>query len=407
MSEKKQGIKNFFYPKTIAIIGASENPLKVGNVLMKKMLKFKGELIPVNIKDGFIEGKKAYATIKDYSEKIDLAVIATPAETVAELLEECGKKGIKNVIIISAGFAESGNIEAEKKLLNIAKKYDLNLIGPNCFGVENPYVNLDLTFSNSDTKKGDIAFISQSGAAWSSISDFDIGFSGFVSLGNMADLTFHDFLNYFCKDKNTKKIVLYIEKIKNGKEFLKACKKCKKEIIAIKAGRTQTGVKATMSHTGSLATDFEIYKGAFKQAGIKLMDSMSEALGKGREEIPILGKKAYIITNAGGPGALITDYLEEKGVSVVNSPIDLLGTALASDYKNALEKIKNENFYDFIIVILTPQKMSQTEETARIIVEFSKQTKKKIIACFLGEKSIKEAKKILEQNNIICLTHCC
>ena len=406
---KKEGsLKDFFSPKIIAVVGASNNPKKIGYVLMKKLSKFKGKIIPINIKHKKMLGKKAYSSLIEYPTKIDLVVIAVPAKIVKHILEDCGKKQIKNVIIISAGFSEVGNNKLEQEIIRIGKKYKINLLGPNCFGIANPSLNLDATFANTSAKKGNIAFISQSGALWSYISDISsstkLGFSGFVSLGNMVDLDFSDFIDYFNKDKKTKKIILYIEKLKQGKRFIEICRKSKKEIIVVKAGKTQKGSKAAISHTGSLATDFEIYKGAFKQAQIKLIDSLSSAFNLKKSKIKITfktkGNKVVIITNAGGAGALITDYLVEKGFDV-KSPIDLIGTALAKDYELALNKLKKANFYGSIIIILTPQKMSEPEKTAKAIVKFAKT--KPVIACFLGGNSVKKAKEIFKRNNVLCV----
>lgn len=399
------GVKGILNPKSIAVIGASEHPGKVGNVLVKKLLKFKGEVIPVNIEHDIVYGKKSYVSVLDYKKKIDLAIIAIPAKAVKKVLEECGKKGIKNIIIISAGFSEIGNAKEEKEIIQIGKEYKMNILGPNCFGIANPYLKLDATFSNLNAQEGNIAFIAQSGALWSYLADISnsnkkIGFSAYISLGNMADLEFDDFIEYFSKDRKTKKIILYIEKLKDGKRFIEACKRSKKQIIAIKAGRTKAGTEATLSHTGSLATDFEIYKGIFKQAGIKSENSLSSAFGIKRSEIKPKGKNVAIVTNAGGAGALLTDYLIEKKYSV-NKPIDLIGTALAEDYKGAFNKLKNSGI-DSVIAVLTPQSMSQPEETAQEIIKFSKF--KPIIALFLGRNSIKTAKKILEKNKIPCFT---
>ena len=395
---KKRKLKNFLEPKTIAVIGASNNPEKVGYTLMEKLLKFKGNVIPINTKHNEILGKKVYASLKEYPNKIDLAVIAIPSEKVKEILKDCARKKIKNVIVISAGFGEIGKKELERELLQVARQNKINLLGPNCFGVANPSKNLDTTFANNSSEKGDTAFISQSGALWSYIADLSLGFSGFVSLGNMADLNFSDFIEYFNKDKNTKKIILYIEKLKQGKRFIKACKKSKKEIIVIKAGKTKKGKEAVISHTGSLATDFEIYKQAFKQANIKLVDSLAEAFNL-KTDFPKLEKgKTAIITNAGGPGTLITDYLVGQNINV-EQPIDILGTATPKDYKETLEKLKG---YHSIVVILTPQTMSQPEETAKILAK--SEQKEKIIAFFLGDKSVQKAKNILRRANIPCYT---
>lgn len=400
------GVKTLLNPKSIAVIGASEHPGKVGNVLMKKLLKFNGEVIPINIERDIVMGKKAYASVLNYKKNMDLAIIAIPAQKVKNVLIECGKKKIKNVIIISAGFSEIGNTREENEIIDIGKKYRMNILGPNCFGIANPYLNLDATFSNLSAKKGDIAFVAQSGALWSYLSDVSFSknkpkFSAYVSLGNMADLEFDDFIEYFNKDKRTKKIVLYIEKLKDGKRFIEACKKSKKKIIAVKSGKTKVGSEATLSHTGSLATDFEIYKGAFRQAGIELKNSLADAFNIKKLEFKPKGKNVAIVTNAGGAGALITDYLIERGYNV-NKPIDLIGTALAKDYRRVLNKLKNSKI-DSVIVILTPQAMSQPEKTAEEIIEFSKF--KPITALFLGENSVKRAKEILKKKKIPCFTN--
>jgi acyl-CoA synthetase (NDP forming) len=397
-------LEKFLNPKNIAVIGASDIEGKVGNTLMQKLMRFEREIIPVNTEKDTIFEKKAYHSVLDYPNKIDLAIIAIPAPHVKTVLEECGKKNIKNVIIISAGFSEMGNKEMENELKELGKKYSMRILGPNCFGVANPSLNLDTTFANMSAKEGDIAFISQSGALWSYIadvssSDGNLGFSGFVSLGNMADLEFFDFIEYFNKDKKTKKIVLYIERLKNGRKFIDVCKKSKKEIIVIKSGRTKTGSEATLSHTGSLATDYEIYKGAFKQAGVKLESSFLSAFGISNLKIEPKGKKIGIITNAGGAGALVTDHLVEEGYEAL-PPVDVLGTALAEDYKKAFDALKDK--VDSVIVILTPQSMSQPDELAKEIVKFAKV--KPVIAFFLGADSVKKAKSILEKNKIPCIT---
>lgn len=422
----KKGVNKFLNPKSIAIIGASETPGKVGYILMKKLLKFKGKIFPVNINKEIILGKKAYKSVKDIKANIDLVIIATPSETVEKVLSECGNKKIRNVIIISAGFAESGNILLQNKIAKISEKYKMNILGPNCFGVANPYLNLDTTFSKESPKKGDIAFISQSGALWSFLSDLpNEGFSGCVSLGNMIDLDFVDFIEYFNNDRKTKKIILYVEKLKRGKEFIEICRKSKKEIIVVKAGKSKEGSEATISHTASLATDYNIYEGAFKQAKIKSVNSLYGALktnsnkkeavqfpkpNKDKNKKGSKTNKTIILTNAGGAGALISDLCEENGFRLIHSPIDILGTASPTDYKKALNNLSKKDNYDIIMIVLTPQSMSEPKAVAEEIVEFSKNNKKKnknkksnrrrIIAFFLGEKSVKESWKILRHNGI-------
>lgn len=410
----KRDLSKFFEPKSIAIIGASETEGKVGNTLMLKLWNYEGKIIPINPQHERVMGKKAYKSVSDYPENIDLVIIAVPANFVKGVLEECGKKQIKSVIIISAGFSEIGNIQGENEIIEIAKKYSINFLGPNCFGVTHPEKELDITFSNLSSKKGTTAFVAQSGALWSYIADLDLPISKYISLGNMADLEFSDFIEYLEEDKETKKIVLYIEKLKQGKRFIELCKKSKKEIIAVKAGKTEKGNEATISHTASLATDFRIYQAALKQAKVKQVASLSEAF-EIKSDLPQLIKeikktkepKVSIITNAGGAGALLTDLLGANEINVANAPEDLIGTAVAKDYESAIKRELKNKTSNTIIVLLTPQTMSEPLETAKRIVEIRKQDKaKKIIACFLGEKSIKEAKELLDKNKIPCFTQC-
>ena len=378
-------------PKTIAVIGASDDESKVGSALMQNLSNFKGKIIPINPNRKMVFGLKAYDNVLNYKGKIDLVVIAIPAKFVAGVLRECGKKNIKNVIVISAGFSEIGNSKAEEELIKIAKRYKINLLGPNCFGVFNPYNNLDTTFSMAKPRKGNMGFISQSGALWSYVADLGVGFSGFVSLGNMAGLGFNDWIEYFSKDKKTKKIVLYIEKIKHGKEFLQACKNSNKKIYVVKAGKSKEGSKAALSHTGSLATDYKIYKGMFEQARVILCDSFFQCFGKSVKKQRIkLSKDLALISNAGGALALINDYLSEKNYNIKKS-LDLIGTAKSKDYEKALKKAKNQ-----AIVILTPQSMTDVDEVAKVIIK----SRKKPVCVFLGKKSVKKATSMLRKKGI-------
>jgi acyl-CoA synthetase (NDP forming) len=396
-------LDSFFNAKSVAVIGASNKQGKVGNIILKKLKNMKGKVIPINKKETEIEGKTAYKKISDYSKKIELAIIATPAKTMPKILIECGKKEIKNIIIISAGFSEIGNFKLNNKLLSIKKKYHLNILGPNCFGMINPKKNLDLTFAKETVKKGDTVFISQSGALGSYILDYKIPLRAFISVGNMIDLNFADWINYFNKDKKTKKIICYIESLHDGKGFIEACKNSNKEIIIVKSGQTDKGKIAIMSHTASLATDNKIYEGAFKQAKIKQTDSLIKAFGIKEDNIiyKLKGKKVAIITNAGGAGALITDKLERENYKITG-PKDLLGTATEKEYKSALTRLKGD--FDSIIVILTPQTMSEPEKTACVLAE--SKFKHKVVACFLGKESITGAIKILQDNEISYSTRC-
>lgn len=413
-------IKNFFEPESIAVIGASNNEKKVGYALMYNLRNFENT-IPINIHEEEILGKKCYKTVLDYKDEIDLAVIAIPAEFIKKVLIECGKKKIKNVIIISAGFSEIGNVKEEQELVKIAKKYKIRILGPNCFGTVNPYLELDTTFARKTPEKGNIAFVSQSGALWSGIAESDIKFSKFSSLGNMSDVSFPDLIKYFNKDPETKVIVCYIELLKNGREFMQVVKASKKPIIVIKAGSSEKGIKAALSHTGSLAGEYEIYKVAFRQCGAILVDTITEAFDKARHLInQKLGKKVVIVSNAGGPAVLATDYCNKYNLEVVdlpkefikklnlpetwskNNPMDIIGDADSSRYKEVFDKLDKENFFDSVIVILTQQRMVDTINVAKEVINFRENTNKNIICCFMGSNEAETAKELLENKGILC-----
>ncbi|MEI7718310.1 MAG: CoA-binding protein [archaeon] len=412
---KKVGLSNFFNPQTIAIIGASDHLEKVGGILLKKALASKLNIVPVNVSHDVLLGIKCHKSVLDYSGNIDLAVIAIPEDFVFGALEECGKKNIRNIIIITSGFSENGDGAKVKKLVDLSKKYNFKFLGTNCFGICNPSRKLDLTFAASMPRNGKIAFISQSGALWSYISDYgEIGFSSFVSLGNMENLDFNDFIQYYSRDKNTEAIVLYVEKFKDGQEFVKVCKKAikrGKRIYAIKGGSSEVGEKAAISHTASVASDYAIYKGVFKQAGVEMCDSFIEMFEKAsRRKIEysketVKFNRSFVITNAGGAGVLLSDYLSKKGATLIEKPMDILGTALAEDYAKAFNEIKGKGF-ETLYVLVTPQSMTDNENIARKVVEFNKEiskTKKQVVALFLGGKSVAKAKDLLKKNGIICL----
>ena len=380
-----KNLDSFFNAKSIAIIGASNTFNKMGNILIRKLKIQKGTLIPINKHEEKVEGRKAYKKITDYKKNVDLAVIAIPAKSVEKAVKQCGEKGIKNIIIISAGFSEDGNFKLEKKLIKIKEKYNLNILGPNSFGIINPKKNIDLTFSNNTVKKGSTVFLSQSGVLASYILDLEIKLRAFISLGNTSDLDFADWIEYFSKDRKTKRIVLYIDQLKNPKKFIDAAKKSKKEIIIIKSRDSKEPLKE------------KIYSGIFTQAKVKRANFLINAFGGKEEKIiyKLKGKKVAILTNAKEAGKLLTNNLESQGYKV-HGPKNLLNTATKIDYRNALNKIKGE--YDSIIVILTPQSMTNPEEVAQTLTE--SKYKNKIVACFLGSKSMNEAIHILRKNGI-------
>ncbi|MEK7653163.1 MAG: acetate--CoA ligase alpha subunit [Patescibacteria group bacterium] len=413
-------LNNFFHPKSIAVIGASAHEGKVGNDIVRNLIKsFSGKIYPVNLKEKTVEGLQAYSSILNIASAVDLAVIVIPAQFVPQAVEECGEKKCQNIIIISVGFKEIGRAgeELEKQIAELVKKYGIRVLGPNCLGYISTNPKIDASFGRSFPKAGNIAFASQSGALGTAVLDMaqaqHLGFSYFVSMGNKLDINELDLLEYFYADKKTKVILMYLENIADGQRFMEIAKKVsqKKPIIILKAGKTEKGSRAVSSHTGSLAGAAEAYSAAFKQSGIieaeYLENFFDFAEGFSLQKMPS-GNKVAVVTNAGGPGVLVTDVLPQYGLeladlspsiikklkanlpeaaSVIN-PVDVLGDAKADRYGFALELLIKEKNIDAAIVVLTPQKMTEIKETAQTIGQISKKTKKPIILCFMGEAEI-------------------
>jgi acetyltransferase len=429
-------LDKIFNPKSVAIIGASDEEGTVGHALIRNFidLKFDGKIFPVNIRKPEILGLKAYASVEQIPERVDLAVIATPAKTVPEIVEQCGKCGIMGIIIISAGFKEIGEEgkALEQRITEIKQKYGLRIIGPNCLGVIRPNINLNATFINRMPKPGNIAFISQSGALGSAILDWavheNIGFSNFVSIGSMIDVDFGDLIDYFGTDPKTKSILMYVEGLTDARKFMSAARHFAraKPIVVVKAGKFGESAKAAASHTGSLTGEDLIYDKAFKRAGMVRVDEIEDLFNcaevLGTQPLP-KGPNLAIITNAGGPGVMATDAIISKGgkVAQLNSktietldgflphywshgnPVDILGDARADRYKATVEVcLKDENI-DGILIIYTAQAVAEPVEVARSIVELCKNRtdqNKTILTSFMGYGAVEEANRIFNENNI-------
>ena len=323
------GIENLdkvFKPKSIAVIGASDKVGSAGYRIFRNLIGsgYDGIVFPVNPKKESIQGVQAYVSVDDIPKVVDLAIIATPAKVVIDVVERCGKRGIKGILIVSAGFKEIGEEGRllEKKLLKIKDKYGLRIVGPNCVGFILPYLNLNATFAGSAPEKGNIALFSQSGAICGAILDWaaaaKVGFSSFISVGSMLDVDFGDLIDYFGMDMHTRSIVLYVESITNARKFMSASRSFarSKPIIVIKSGRFKEGAKAASSHTGAMAGEDYIYDAAFKRAGAIRVKEISDLFNcssilakQPRPTVPNIA----IITNAGGPGVLATDSIVEKG----------------------------------------------------------------------------------------------
>jgi acetyltransferase len=429
-------LDKMFSPRSVAVIGASDEEGTVGHALMRNLteLGFEGKIYPVNIHKAEILGLKAYKTVEQITEPIDLAVIATPAETVPEVVEQCGRAGIRGIIIVSAGFREIGpeGRTLEDKILEIKKRYDLRIIGPNCLGVIRPSINLNATFISKTPKPGNIAFVSQSGALGSAILDWaiheNIGFSNFVSVGSMIDVDFGDLIDYFGTDPKTRSILMYIEGLTEARKFISAARHFArtKPIIVVKAGKYGESARAAASHTGSLTGEDIVYDAAFKRAGIvrveEIADLFNSAEVLGKQPLPG-GPNLAIVTNAGGPGVMATDALitrngklarlSQKTMETLNNilphywsrgnPIDILGDAKADRFKAVVETCLKDENVDGLLIIYTPQAVAEPTETAKSIVELYKSESyhsKTILTSFMGHEEVEEANRILNENNI-------
>ena len=428
-------LDRIFNPRSIAVIGASNKEGSVGNVLIKNLteLGYSGRVYPVNIQETQILGLKACKSVDELPEPIDLAVIATPAKTVPDVVEQCGKAGIIGIIIISAGFKEIGEEgkALEGKINELRRRYQLRIIGPNCLGIIRPSVNLNATFANRMPKPGNIAFISQSGALGTAILDWatheNIGFSNFVSIGSMIDVDFGDLIDYFGTDPKTRSILMYIEGITDARKFMSAARHFArtKPIIVVKSGKFGESAKAAASHTGSLTGDDMIYDAAFKRAGIvrveEIADLFNSAEVLGMQNLP-KGSNLAIITNAGGPGVMATDALIARGgklaapcqetISTLNSilphywsranPVDILGDADNERYRTVIETCLKDENVDGLLIIYTPQGLADPDMIAKSIVDIGKSgvSQKTILTSFMGYEMTEEANRILTENSI-------
>jgi len=420
-----KSMENFFNPHSVAIF-ASMKEGKTGYEIVKNMVEggFKGKIYPVSQSGGQIFGVSINKDFKNLG--IDLAIIAIPGQFIPSLLEDLGSRGVKSAVIISAGFSEVGNFKEEKDIKNIAEKHRMRIIGPNCAGIMNTESNL---FASIEVRAlpGNTAFITQSGALGGAVlmmaEELDFGFSKFVSYGNRCDVDEADLISYLQNDHQTQVITIYIEGLTEGRKFLRQTKKTvlKKPIIAIKAGKSKAGMRATSSHTGSLAGEDKIYDAAFKQAGILRVDDIEEMfdLCRGLIYYPkIKGNKIGVVTNSGGPAVLATDKLEELGLMVsepseslknklkkilpphvsLGNPFDLLAYGGAENFAQVSKIISSE--YDAIIAIFVPTASMDSTEIATALGKIKEEIKIPIFANFMAGRLVKEAIRELKKYGI-------
>jgi acetyl coenzyme A synthetase (ADP forming)-like protein len=427
-------LDSLFRPESVAVIGASRNPAKLGHGILKNIIdsEFGGAIYPVNPTAEKILGHRVYPTVLDIPGELQQAVVVIPAPFVAQVLEECGQKGVGTAVIISAGFREVGGegLRREHRLVEIARKYNMRLLGPNCLGVIDTSAPLNASFAAAMPSQGPIAFMSQSGALCTAVLDValgeEVGFSSFVSLGNKADLNEIDFIQAWRDDPSTRVVMAYLEGISEGSRFIEVAGQATKSlpIIAIKSGTTAAGSRAVSSHTGTLAGSEQAYEAAFERAGIIRARSVEElfdfSIAFARQ--PLLRENSIaIITNAGGPGIMCTDACEHAGLhlaslgpgasarlrhglppaaSVLN-PIDVLGDAQADRYDLAIRAALSDSNVSGLIVLLTPQNVTPIEETARVIGEIADQEEEKpVLACFMGRATIAPGVKILNEYRV-------
>jgi len=428
-----EGLAEIFDPKRIAVIGASNRRGSVGFTLLNNLIgvAFRGVVYPVNPFRQSIQGITAYPSIKKIPWQVDLAIVATPAHVVPQVVKECGESGVKGIIIISSGFGETGEEgkALEEELLRLKQTYNLRIVGPNCLGVMRPSIGLNASFARKSAGRGNIAFISQSGALCASVLDWavqaNVGFSYFVSVGGMIDVDFADLIDYFGVDPETRSIILYVEAIKDPRKFMSAARRFAgtKPIIVVKAGRSSEGTRAAALHIGAVTGEDVIYDAFFKRAGIVRVEEIadlfdcSEILAK--QPSP-KGPNLAIITNAGGPGIMATDFLIAKGgklsslssetiqalenvvpsyCSILN-PIDILEEATADRFRKVMEICFKDPNSDGFLIIYTPQGAANPVETAKIIAELARKNRKTILTSLMGEDECWKARRILRKNGI-------
>ncbi|HCJ10614.1 MAG TPA: acyl-CoA synthetase [Clostridiales bacterium] len=424
-------LEHLFHPSSVAVIGASKTEGKIGHAILKNVLDsgYRGPVYPVNPKEEEILGLKCYPSVAAVPEPVGLAVVAVPAKAALTVVRECGEAGVPCLVVVTAGFREVGKegLALEKDLVETCRRYGMTMVGPNCLGIMGTHTPLNASFSAGFPHRGDIAFLSQSGALCAAILDWSlergIGFSKFVSLGNKAVLDELDFIRDAAEDDYSKVILGYIEDVKRGEEFVDEASRAarKKPVVIIKSGTSQAGAKAASSHTGALAGSDLAYDVAFRQAGIIRAATMEElfdyATAFATQPIP-KGRRVAIVTNSGGPGIIATDQVEARGLTMagfskktleelrgvlppaanIYNPVDVLGDATAEVYRNAFRLVLADPGVDAVVCLLTRPAGIDPAEVARGIIEERKRfPAKPVVAAFLGGENVREANEILEQ----------
>ena len=423
----KHYLTPLFSPKSVAIFGASDRVDSVGQIVFHNMLEsgFQGALYPINSRVAEVQGCKAYASISKIEEPVELVVIATPPQTVPDIIEDCGKHGVKAAVIITAGFGEIGaeGRELERQLLANAKRYGIRLVGPNCLGVMRPGIGLNATFNKGSANKGNLALVSQSGALCTAILDWaqvnDVGFSSVVSMGSSADVDFGETLDYLVSDPETQNILLYIEGIRESRRFMSSLRAAAriKPVILVKVGRHEAGSKAAMSHTASLVGSDDAFDAAVRRAGVVRVQTVTQLFSAAKAlscGFHPSGNRLAIVTNGGGPGVMATDRASDLGLVMASlsdatierlnqvlppnwshgNPVDIIGDAQADRYQHAVAACLEDPNVDGVLTILTPQAMTKPLEAAKAVIELASHYSKPLLTCWMGEMQVAESRKL-------------
>ena len=430
-------LTSLFTPESVALFGASDRPDSVGGIVFKNLLSsgYEGRIYAMNPKRDEVQGQKAYKSLDEIDEHIDLAVVATPAPSIPAIVEACGEKGIKMMLILSAGFREIGpeGRKLEDRVVNLVKRYNIRLMGPNCLGIIRPDIGLNITFGHNNARPGNLALVSQSGAICTAILDWaekiGIGFSAVVSTGIAADLSFGDYLDYLVSDPNTKAILLYIEGIKDARRFMSSLRAAAriKPVIAMKVGRHEAGAAASMSHTGALVGSDETFSAALSRSGVLRVETIGQLFAAAKALSTVRKRKRHsesermvIITNGGGPGVLAADRATDQGIELStlseetmealnevlpavwshSNPVDVIGDATPERYQKALEICLNDPGIDGAIVILTPQAMTDPTAVAEAVIKAAQNSDKPVMTSWMGGTQVSEARKLLTESRI-------
>lgn len=426
-------LEAFFEPKGVAIVGASRNPHKLGYGVVRNLVdyRYQGGIYPINRSASEILGHRCYTSVGEVPDPVDLAILVVPAPAVSGMLAECGERGIKHVIIVSGGFSETGEKgkEREQELLDVAARYDMHLIGPNCIGTIDTHTPVNTTFVVGMPEEGEIGFSSQSGAMVAAVIDWargaGVGFSRIVSLGNQVDVNETQMIDAIRRDRQTRVITAYIEGVSDGRAFMEKAREAarQKPFVVLKGGHGESGAAAVASHTGALAGSAEAYDAAFRRCGIQRADTMEEMFDWARalawQPLP-RGKRVAVLTNAGGPAILAVDALEEAGLRLaeltdetrkylksrlpaaasIRNPVDVLAGSGPGTYAVALDALLTDETVDAVVVIQAPQDWFLPASLAEVVGEVANVHQKPVITSVMGKASVDEALKILHKRNI-------